>query len=151
VSGAHGANRAGERVKGEEMGRTVVDGERAGEVMGGARGLTGGPGLSAEERRERERGGAADGWGRPVSGSGVREGSAADGWGRGVRRGRGRAMLGCLGRGRERGRGGHVRGGSGLGRKRASRGGRVFPFFSFSIFYFSFLFSISISFYLFFF
>jgi hypothetical protein len=54
----------------------VVGGERAGEVMGGTRGLTGGPGLPAEERRERERGGIADRWGR------------------GVRRGRGRAMLG---------------------------------------------------------
>jgi hypothetical protein len=70
----------------------VVGGKRAGEVMGGTRGLTGGPGLPAEERRERERGGAADGWGRPVSESGAREGSAADGWGRGVRRGR--VMLG---------------------------------------------------------
>jgi hypothetical protein len=59
----------------------VVGGKRAGEVMGGTRGLTGGPGLPAEERRERERGGAADGWGRPVSESGAREGSAADGWG----------------------------------------------------------------------
>jgi hypothetical protein len=108
----------------------VVGGERAGEVMGGTRGLTGGPRLPAEEQRERGRGGAADEWGR------------------GVRRGRGRVMLGCLGRGRERGRGGRARGGSGLGRKRASRGGS-FSFFFF--FYFSFLFSISISFYLFFF
>jgi hypothetical protein len=110
----------------------VVGGERAVEVMGGTRGLTGEPGLPAEERRERERGGAADGWGRPVSGSGAREGSAADGWDRGVRRGRGRAMLGCLGRERLRGRGGRARGGSGLGRKQPSRGGRVFPFTSFS-------------------
>src|SRR5688572_10324405 len=110
--------------------------------MGGTRGLTGGPGLPAEERRERERGGAADGWGRPVSGSGAWEGSAADGWGRGDRRGRGSTMLGCLGRGRERGRGGRARGGSGLGRKRPRRGGRVFPFFLFlfyvSHFYFYF-------------
>jgi hypothetical protein len=117
----------------------VVGGERASEVMGGTRGPTGEPGLSAEERRERERGGAADGWGRSVSGSGAREGSAADGWGRGVRRGRGRAMLGCLGRGRERGRGGRARGGSGLGRKRPSLGGEFFPFF---FFYFLFLISI---------
>jgi hypothetical protein len=105
----------------------VVGGERAGEVMGGTRGLTGGPRLPAEERRERERGGVADRWGR------------------GVRRMR--AMLGCLGRERERGRGGRVRGGgSGLGQKRSSRGGE-FSFFFF--FYFSFLFSIYISFYLF--
>jgi hypothetical protein len=110
----------------------VVGGERAGEVMGGTRGLTSGPRLPAEERRERGRGGAADGWGR------------------GVRRGRGRVMLGCLGRGRERGRGGRARGGSGLDQKRPSRGGS-FSFFSFSIFYFSFLFSICISFYLLFF
>jgi hypothetical protein len=108
--------------------------------MGGTRGLTGGPRLPAEERRERERGGAADGWGRPVSLSGAREGSAADGWGRGVRRGRGRAMLGCLGRGRERGRGGCTREGSGLGWKRPSRAGDSFSFFYF--FYFLFLISI---------
>jgi hypothetical protein len=54
--GAHGANRAGERVNGEETGRAVVGGERAGEDMGETRGLTSGPGLPAEERRERERG-----------------------------------------------------------------------------------------------
>jgi hypothetical protein len=124
----------------------VVGGERAGEVMGGTRGLTGGPGLPEEEGRERERGGAADGWGRPVSGSGAREGSAADGWGRGVRRGRGRgrAMLGCLGRGRERGRGGRARGGVSWAGSGPAEGGRVFPFFLFlfsiSHFYFLFLF-----------
>jgi hypothetical protein len=102
----------------------VVGGERAGEVMGGTMGLTGGPGLPAEERRERERGGAAAGWGR------------------GVRRGRGHVMLGFLGRGMERGRGGRVRGGSGLGRKRPSRGGSFsfFFVFIFSISHFSFLF-----------
>jgi hypothetical protein len=62
----------------------VVGGERAGEDMGGTRGLTSGPELPAEEWK-RERVGAADGRAR------------------GVRRGRGRAMLGCLGRGRGRG------------------------------------------------
>jgi hypothetical protein len=61
--GAHGANRTGERVNGEETRWAVVGGERAGEDMGGTRGLTSWPGLPAEERRERERdrGGAADG------------------------------------------------------------------------------------------
>jgi hypothetical protein len=49
---------------------------------GGERGLTGGAELTAGERRERERG-AADGWGRDVSG------------------GRGRAAMGRLGRGGE--------------------------------------------------
>jgi hypothetical protein len=34
----------------------VVSDERAGEDMGGTRGLTSGPGLPAKERRERERG-----------------------------------------------------------------------------------------------
>jgi hypothetical protein len=55
---------AGARVNGEEMGRAVVGGERAGEGMGGTRDLTSGPDQSAGERRERERGGAADRWGR---------------------------------------------------------------------------------------
>jgi hypothetical protein len=72
--GAHGAIQAGEHVNGEETGRAVVGGERASEDMGETRGLTSGPGLPAGERREREGGGAADGWGRAV------------------RRGRGRAM-----------------------------------------------------------
>jgi hypothetical protein len=96
----HGANRAGEHVNGEETGWAVVGGERAGEDMGGTRGLTSGPGLPAEERRERERRGAAGGRAR------------------GVRRGR--AMVGCLGRGRGRGGAGAREGGSGLGRKRPS-------------------------------
>jgi hypothetical protein len=122
----------------------VVSGECAGEVMGGTRGLTSGPGLPAEERRERERGGAADGWGRPVSGSSAREGSAADGWGRGVRRGRGHTMLGCLGHGRERGRGGRARGGW-LGPEAAQPRGGFFLLFLF-FFYFLILFSISNSF-----
>jgi hypothetical protein len=33
----------------------VIDGDCACEVMGGTKGLTGGPGLPAGERRERER------------------------------------------------------------------------------------------------
>jgi hypothetical protein len=91
--------------------------------MGGTRGLTSGPRLPVEERRERESRGAAD-------------------WrARGVRRGRGRAMLVCLGRGKGRGGAGAREGGSGLGRNRPSRGGESFSFFPFSIFYFSFLIS----------
>jgi hypothetical protein len=98
----------------------VVGGERAGEVMGGTRGLTGGPRLPAEERRERERGGVADRWGR------------------GVRRRR--AMLGCLGRERERGRGGRVRGGGVAWARSGPAEGGSFPFFSFSISHFYSLF-----------
>jgi hypothetical protein len=101
----------------------VVDGERTGEGMGGTRDLTSGPGLLAGERRERERGGAADGWG----------------WA--VRCGRGRCWATWAAGGEERsGRG------SGLGRKRPSRGGKGFSFFFFcflfliSHFYFYFLF-----------
>jgi hypothetical protein len=56
VSGAHGANRASERINGEETRWAVVGGERAGEDMGGTRGLTSGPGLPVKERCERERG-----------------------------------------------------------------------------------------------
>jgi hypothetical protein len=103
----------------------VVGGERASEDMGETRGLTSRPRLPTGERRERERGGAADGWGPAVR--------------------RGRAKLG---RGRERGGPGVREGGVAWAGKWPSRGGgRVFPF-SISIFYFSFLFSISISFYL---
>jgi hypothetical protein len=51
----------------------VVDGERAGDGMGGTMVLTGGPGLPVGERRERERGGAADQWGRAIRrGAGAR-------------------------------------------------------------------------------
>jgi hypothetical protein len=57
---------AGACVNGEETGRAVVGGERIGEGMGGTRDLTSGPGLPVGERRERERGGAADKWGRAV-------------------------------------------------------------------------------------
>jgi hypothetical protein len=102
----------------------VVGSERAGEDMGGTRGLTSGPGLPAEERRERERGGAADGRAR------------------GVRRGRGRAMLGFLGRSRGWGGAGAQEGGKWLGLEAAQPRGESFSFFSFSIFYFSFLISI---------
>jgi hypothetical protein len=55
---------AGAHINGEETGRAVVGGERAGEGMGGTRDLMSGLELSAGERRERERGGAADRWGR---------------------------------------------------------------------------------------
>jgi hypothetical protein len=114
---------AGARVNGEETGRAVVGGERAGEGMGGTRDLTSGPGLPAGERRERERGGVAAGWGWVV------------------RRERGRCWAAWAAEGdgeapRKRG------GGEWLGPKRPSRGGRVFPFFCFlfliSIFYFYF-------------
>jgi hypothetical protein len=99
----------------------VVGGEHADEDMGETRGLTSGPGLPAGERREREKGGAADGWGPAV--------------------GRRRAKLGCLGRGRERGERARERG-SGLGRKMAqTRGGEVFLFlFLFSIYHSYFIF-----------
>jgi hypothetical protein len=58
---------AGVMVRRRGEGR-VIDGDCAGEVTGGTKGLTGGPELPAGERRERERGGAANGWGRSVSG-----------------------------------------------------------------------------------
>jgi hypothetical protein len=51
----------------------VVGSERAGEGMGGTMVLTGELGLPVGERRERERGGAADRWGQAVRrGVGVR-------------------------------------------------------------------------------
>jgi hypothetical protein len=104
----------------------VVGGERAGEDMGETRSLTSGPGQPAGERREREWGGAADGWGPAV------------------RRGRGRAKLGCLGRGRERGSG-RERGGEWLGPENGPAEGE-----SFSFFYFYFLFLILIFYFYFF-
>jgi hypothetical protein len=112
------------------MGRAVVGGERAGEGMGGTRDLTSGPGLPEGGRRERERGGAADRWGRAVR--------------------RGRAKLGRLGRERERGGAGAREGGKRLGSENGPVEGGSFSF-SFFFFYSSFLFSISISFYLLFF
>jgi hypothetical protein len=66
---------AGASVNGEATGREVVGGERAGDGMGGTMVLTGGPGLPVGERRERERGGAADRWGRAV-----RRGAGARSW-----------------------------------------------------------------------
>jgi hypothetical protein len=107
---------AGARVNGEETGRAVVGGDRAGEGMGGTRDLTSGPGLSAGERRKRERGGAGDRWG----------------WA--VRRNAGTGVAGLLGPREERGGSGR-----GMGRIRPSRGGEGF----FSFFFFYFLFSIS--------
>jgi hypothetical protein len=58
--------KAGASVNGEATGREAVGGERAGDGMGGTMVLTGGPGLPGVERHERERGGAADRWGRVV-------------------------------------------------------------------------------------
>jgi hypothetical protein len=116
---------AGARVNGEETGRAVVGGERAGEGMGGTRDLTSGPGLPAGERRERERGGVATGWGWVV------------------RRERGRCWAAWAAEGdgeAPRKRGGE----SGLGRNGPAEGEE---FFLFSVFYFSFPFSIFISFY----
>jgi hypothetical protein len=56
--------------------------------MGGTKVLTGGPGLPVGERRERERGGAADRWGRFVRcGAGVRSWAAWAGGGEGERAG----------------------------------------------------------------
>jgi hypothetical protein len=117
--------KAGARVNGKETGQAVVGGERTGEGMGWTRDLTSGPELPAEERRERERGGAAD-W-----------------WGRAVRRGVGAGVAGLLGPREERGESGR---GRGLGRIWPSRGGEGFSFFFFcflfliSIFYFYFYF-----------
>ena len=116
---------AGVCVNGEETGRAVVGGERAGEGMGGTRDLTSGPGLSAGERRERERGGAADRWGRAV------------------RCGAGAGVAGLLGSREERGAAGA---GAAWAGNSPAEGGNVFPF-PFSVFYFSFPFSIFISFY----
>jgi hypothetical protein len=89
--------------------------------MSGTRDLTSGPGLSAGERRERERGGAADRWGRAV------------------RRGRCWAAWSAGGEGEAGAREGE---GSGLGQKMAQpRGEEFFLFlFLFSISHFHFLF-----------
>jgi hypothetical protein len=62
-------------VNGEATGREAVGGERAGDGMGGTMVLTGGPELPVGERRERERGRAADWWGRVV-----RRGAGARSW-----------------------------------------------------------------------
>ena len=66
---------AGASVNGEATGREAVGGERTGDGMGGTMVLTGGPGLPVGERHERERGGAADRWGRAV-----RRGAGARSW-----------------------------------------------------------------------
>jgi hypothetical protein len=64
---------AGASVNGEAMGREAVGGERAGDGMGGTKVLTGEPGLPVGERREGDRGGAADRWGRSIRcGAGAR-------------------------------------------------------------------------------
>jgi hypothetical protein len=113
---------AGASVNGEATGREAVYGERAGDGMGGTMVLTSGPGLPVGERRERERGGAADRWGRVV-----RRGAGARSW----------AAWAVGGEGGERAR-------RSLGQNWPSRGGRVFLFFllcflfHFSIFYFCF-------------
>jgi hypothetical protein len=117
---------AGARVNGEATGRAVVGGEHAGEGMGGTRDLTSGPGLPAGERREREREGTADRWGRAV-----RHGAGARSW-----------AAWAVG-----GEGGGKRAWARFGPDTARpRGGRVFPF-PFSVFYFTFPFSIFVSFY----
>jgi hypothetical protein len=68
---------AGASVNGEATGREVVGDERAGDGMGGTMVLTGRPGLPVGERRERERGGAADWWGWVVRrGAGTRSWAA---------------------------------------------------------------------------
>jgi hypothetical protein len=102
----------------------VVGGEHAGEGMGGRMVLTGGPGLPVGERRERERGGAADRWGQAI-----RCGAAR--------------VAGPLGPGEEWGK---TR--ARLGPETAQpRGEDFFSFFSFSVFYFTFPFFIFVSFY----
>jgi hypothetical protein len=114
---------AGATVNGEATGREAVGGERVGDGMCGTMVLTGGPGLPVGERRERERGGAADRWGRVV-----RRGAGARSW-----------AIWAVG-----GEGGKERARRGLGQNRPSRGGRVFFFFCFL---FHFPFSIFVSFY----
>jgi hypothetical protein len=112
----------GASINGEATGREAVGGECAGDGMGGTTVLTGGPGLPVGERRERERGGVADQWGRFVRcGAGARSWAASAGGERGKERAR-----------------------RGLGQNWPSRGGKGFSFFffcflfPFSIFYFCF-------------
>jgi hypothetical protein len=110
----------------------VVGGERAGNDMGGTRGLTRGPGC---QRKSDERG---RGEGRLTGGPRVTgAGAGARCW----------AAWAAGGGGEEQAR----EGGKWLGPKAAQPRGESFSFFPFSIFYFSFLISISISFYLLFF
>jgi hypothetical protein len=77
-------------VNGEATGREAVGGKRAGDGMGGTMVLTGGPGLPVGERRERERGGAADRWGRVV-----RRGAGARNWAAWAVGGEGGGESGC--------------------------------------------------------
>jgi hypothetical protein len=121
---------AGASVNGEATGREAFGGERAGDGLGGTKVLTGGPGLPVGERRERERGVAADRWGRFVRcGAGARSCTAWAGEGEGERAGAAR-----------------------LGPKLAQPRGGGFFFFSFFCFLFLFFsFSIFVSFYLLFF
>jgi hypothetical protein len=105
---------AGASVNGEATGREAVDGERAGDGMGRTMVLTGGPGLPEGEWRERERGGAADWWGRVV-----RCGAGARNWAVGGEGGSGRGAV--------------------WAKNGPAEGERVFPF-SFSVFYFASIF-----------
>jgi hypothetical protein len=105
---------AGASVNGEATGHEAIDGERACDGMGGTKVLTGGPELPVGERRGRERGGAADRWGRFVRcGVGARSWAAWAGEDRG-------------------GRAGSTRFGPELAQPRGE------GFFSFSVFYFPF-------------
>jgi hypothetical protein len=116
---------AGASVNGEATGREVVGDERAGDGMGGTMVLTGGPELPVGERRERERGGATDQWGRAVMrGAGTCSWAAWVGGRRGAGSGREAVWAGYG----------------------PAEGERVFPF-SFSVFSFTFPFSIFVSFY----
>jgi hypothetical protein len=107
-------------VNGEATGHEAVGGERAGDGMGGTMVLTGRPGLPVGERRERERGGAADRWGGLSSAARARAAGPLEPW-------------------EERGRAGAAR----FGPKSAQPRGRVFLIFFlflFSISFFHFLF-----------
>jgi hypothetical protein len=103
-------------INGEATGHEAVGGERAGDGMGGTKVLTGGPGLPVGERRERERGGAADRWARfDRCGAGARSWAAWAGGGEGERAAT-----------------------AWLGPKLAQPRGEGFFYFPFSVFYFFF-------------
>jgi hypothetical protein len=106
---------AGASVNGEATGREVVGGERAGDGMGGTMVLTSGPGLLVGERREREREGVADRWGRAV-----RRGAGARSW--------------AAWAGEERGESGH----NTVWARNGPAEGEGFSFFSFFCFLFHF-------------
>jgi hypothetical protein len=117
---------AGASVNGEATGREAVGGERAGDGMGGTKVLTGGPGLPVGEQRERERGGAANRWGRFVRcGAGARSRVTWAGGGEGGKSGCGAAWA----------------------KIGPAEGGRVFLFFLFLFFISFFPFSIFVYFY----